>query len=96
MMAKPLEMLTPRWCRAEDLGLAPNLDSRRRTRRRRIPFQQEYLGVIDEARAVTLAALELSIEPASAAKSTHLKVAARALKRRCNRLTYKLSRAKKL
>jgi hypothetical protein len=85
-------MLMPRGRRAEELGLAQNLDSRRRTRRRRIPFHQEYLDIIDAAREVTLAALELSIEPASAANSMRLKVAARVLKRGCNRLTYKLLR----
>jgi hypothetical protein len=60
------------------------------------PFHQEYIGIINDAKAVTLAAVELSLEPASVQRATRLKVIVRSLKRRCNRLTYKLGKAVKL
>jgi hypothetical protein len=59
------------------------------------PFHPHYVGIINGTHALLLALMELSLEPTSACKSIRLKVAARELRRRCNRLTYKLSRAKK-
>lgn len=64
-------------------------------RLRRDPLHLDYVGIIDEMRAVQLALVELLLEPTSACKSIRLKAAAREMRRRCNRLTYKLSRAKK-
>jgi hypothetical protein len=97
MIAKPPQMLTPQWRRAEELGLAPNVGGRPlSTQVLRDPFHQEYMGIINEAKALIVAVLELSIEPGSVAKSTSLKDAARSLKRRCNGLVHRLARAKNL
>jgi hypothetical protein len=69
VIAKPPQMLTPQWRRAEELGLAPTVDGRPVSPRfLRDPFHQEYIGIINEAKALTVAVLELSIEPASAEK----------------------------
>ena len=96
MIAKPPQMLTPQWRRAEELGLTSNVDGRPvRTQFLRDQFHQDYMGIINEAKALIVAVLELSIEPASVAKSTSLKDAARSLKRRCNRLAHELARAAK-
>lgn len=97
MKAKPPEMLTPRWRRAEELGLAPNVDGRPMSKEfLRDRFHKDYLAIIDQAKAVTVAILELSLQPASAEKAMHLKDLARSLKRRCNRLIYQLAKAAKL
>jgi hypothetical protein len=65
----------------------------RRTRFRcRDSFHSHYVAIIDEARTLILAVLDLSLEPASHTACTRLTVAGRELKRRCNRLVYKLGR----
>jgi hypothetical protein len=94
MIPKHPCMLTPRGRRAEELGLGPNLDGDRKSSGR-IPFHADYVGIIEQARAMTLGVLELSIEPASAEKAMHLKDLARLLKRHCNQLTYRLAKAQK-
>jgi hypothetical protein len=63
-----------------------------RTRFRRDSFHEQHVAIINEARTLILAVLDLSLEPASAAACTRLRVAGREIKRRCNRLAYKLLR----
>jgi hypothetical protein len=89
-------MLTPQLRRAEELGLAPNMDGRPVSEEfLRDRFHKDYVAIIDQAKAITVAVLELSIDPASAEKTVHLKDLARSLKRRSNRLTYQLARVQK-
>jgi hypothetical protein len=54
------------------------------------PLHHEYLAVVNEAQVVIQTVLELSLEPASGPKAVQLKVTARELKRRCNRLAHEL------
>lgn len=98
MIPKPMEVLTPLWSRQVELGAAPILDEDDRCRRKqcRIPFHEEYIGIINDVKAVTLAAVELSLEPASPEKATRLKAVVRSLKRRGSRLTYKLAKASRI
>jgi len=72
----------------------PSTLSRRSRKRNQIlrPFRPQYVDIINETHALLLALLELSLEPASQAKSIRLKLIARGLRRRCNRLAYNLLR----
>jgi hypothetical protein len=89
MTTRPPEMLTPEWRRWEEF--VQNRSSRR-PRFARDPLHSEYVEIVNQTRALLLALVELSLEPTSAAKSLHLKVTGRDLKRRCNRLVHKLLR----
>jgi len=64
----------------------------RRGRFRHDSFQRQFVAIINETRTLILAVLDVSLQPASRTACTRLKVAGRELRRRCNRLAYKLGR----
>ena len=72
--------------------MAKKCDSSTRTRFRRDFFREQCVAIIKEAQTLILAVQDLSAEPVSAIRCARLKVAGRELKRRCNRLAYKLLR----
>jgi hypothetical protein len=72
--------------------LASNCGCSTRTRFQRDSFGEQCMAIIEDAQTVILAVQDLSLEPTSRTTCTRLKVAGRELKRRCNRLAYKLGR----